>query len=259
MSTPKDAWNPAQYQKFQAERSAPFFDLLNLVESSSFETVIDLGCGSGELTKALHRHVSAAKTLGLDSSAAMLAKSKPHAGGGLSFAQGDINIFAANAEYDLIFSNAAIQWCDSHERLLKNFFEALKPRGQLAIQLPSNHGYPTHTVATKLAEEAPYQRLVRQRPRNIVLPLEIYAQMLFKLGFEKQLVMEKVYPHVLSSRSDVIEWVKGTLLTHYQSQLDEQTFSRFLEDYKKRLFAVLPDDTPFFYPFKRVFLWARKP
>src|SRR5581483_9549779 len=102
-----DNWNPAQYERFRDERSQPFFDLLALVEARPQMRVVDLGCGTGEWTRALHQRLSATETLGLDSSAAMLAKTQQFADDGLRFEQGDIAEFAAAGEYDLVFSNAA--------------------------------------------------------------------------------------------------------------------------------------------------------
>ena len=71
-----DAWDPGQYLKFGAQRAQPFFDLLALVDPVPGGEVVDLGCGTGELTARLHAHTGARHTLGIDSSAAMLADAR---------------------------------------------------------------------------------------------------------------------------------------------------------------------------------------
>ena len=68
-------WNPAQYERFRDERARPFFDLLDLVQPRPELRVVDLGCGTGELTRELHEQLSARETIGIDNSPAMLAKS----------------------------------------------------------------------------------------------------------------------------------------------------------------------------------------
>ncbi len=68
------AWNPEVYDQFKEERSAPFFDLLKLVESRTEISVIDLGCGTGELTSKLLDYLEDSKVLGIDSSEEMLEK-----------------------------------------------------------------------------------------------------------------------------------------------------------------------------------------
>src|SRR4051812_6715169 len=104
----KDGWQPDQYAKFEAERSKPFYDLMAGVgELSTGARVLDLGCGSGELTAVLHRKTKAAETLGVELSAAMLAKTasllSDPANRGLRFQSGDLSTFTDSAGFDLVF------------------------------------------------------------------------------------------------------------------------------------------------------------
>src|SRR5512143_2258714 len=100
-----DTWNPTQYNRFQHERRQPGLDLIALLRPRPQARVVDLGCGTGELTRLLHDRLGARETVGLDSSASMLAKSAAHATAGLRFASGDIADFAAEGTWDVIFSN----------------------------------------------------------------------------------------------------------------------------------------------------------
>ena len=54
-ASPSSDWNPEQYGRFRDERARPFFDLLDLVQPQRGMRVIDIGCGTGELTRELHR------------------------------------------------------------------------------------------------------------------------------------------------------------------------------------------------------------
>ena len=56
----QDVWNPSQYDRFRDERSQPFFDVLGFVRPRPKMRVVDLGCGTGELTRALHHRLEAA-------------------------------------------------------------------------------------------------------------------------------------------------------------------------------------------------------
>jgi trans-aconitate 2-methyltransferase len=254
-----DTWDPAQYERFQQERAAPFFDLLALVEPCPGGRVVDLGCGTGELTRALHERTAAASTLGIDSSRAMLAKSAPHAGDGLAFAQGDIADWATAEPVDVVFSNAALHWVDDHEALFARLTDALAPRGQLAVQVPANHDHPSHLVAERVAAEEPFRSAlggyIRRAP---VLAPERYAQLLHRLGYTSQHVRLQVYLHVLPGPGAVVEWVKGTLLTDYRRRLSEDGYEAFVARYAELLVAELPDQRPFPFPFKRVLLRARR-
>jgi trans-aconitate 2-methyltransferase len=253
----KDSWSPAQYEKFKAQRSQPFFDLMNMLEKTPSPRVIDLGCGTGELTAELHRYLDANETLGVDSSEEMLNKAKAFATANLHFENANIQNWSQPESYDVIFSNAAVQWCTDHKKIFGALKTSLKKNGQLAIQMPMNHDYPTHTLATKMTGEEPWKSKLGVYEKNNLLKAEDYAELLFKLGFKEQKVLLRVYDHELESREGVIEWVKGTLLTYFKSRLSEKDYETFLTNYKQRLFEILPDDKPFFYPFKRVLIWAK--
>src|SRR5205823_2262749 len=133
--------------------SRPFFDLLALVRPLPGGRAVDLGCGTGELTRVLHRKVEAAETLGLDSSAEMLARSEPFAGGGVRFTRGDIGSFADERAWDLVFSNAALHWVSDHPGLFTRLCRGLRDGGELAIQVPANHDHLSHRVARAVAAE----------------------------------------------------------------------------------------------------------
>ncbi|MBX3042002.1 MAG: methyltransferase domain-containing protein [Bdellovibrionaceae bacterium] len=195
-----------------------------------------------------------------DSSEKMLESARLHEQGSLKFMNGDIASWREPARFDVIFSNAALQWCPGHEELFSRLKESLRPGGQIAIQMPMNHDYATHLLATSMSAEEPWNSLLHgetyDKSQHILKP-EDYAALLFRLGFRDQQVLQRVYGHQLESREDVIEWVKGSLLTYFQKRLSKDDYERFLGDYRYRLFERLRDEKPFFYPFKRIFIWAR--
>jgi trans-aconitate 2-methyltransferase len=109
-------WDPNQYHKFQAERSAPFFDLLRLVEVRPNLKVVDLGCGTGELTQKLVNALPNSDVTGIDSSRRCCKRPPSLVRPGLGFEQGDQS--QLTGEWDLIFSNAALQWSEYHSELI---------------------------------------------------------------------------------------------------------------------------------------------
>ena len=62
---------------------------------------------------------------------------------------------------------------------------------------------------------------------------------------------------MLESPDAVVEWVRGTLLTDYESRMPEAMYREFVARYRERLNAALGDQRPYFYPFKRILLWGR--
>ena len=260
-----DTWNPDQYARFRDERSRPFYELMALVRRKDGMRAIDLGCGTGELTRDLHRHVGGGETVGLDSSPAMLSKAVSVAGDGLRFVEGDVWEFARGAvesgtRYDLIFSNAALQWVEDHPALITHLAGRLAEGGQLAVQVPANEDHASHVSAREVAQEEPFRTALGGHVRRFpLLTPEGYAELLDSLGFAEQQVRLQVFGHHLSGREDVVEWVKGTLLTDYQKRLPPELWERFLARYRETLLPRLKDERPYFYAFKRILFWGMKP
>jgi trans-aconitate 2-methyltransferase len=260
--TPIEGWNPDQYERFHAERRQPFDDLLALCTPVPGGRVVDLGCGTGNLTAELHQRMQAAETVGIDSSEAMLERAQKNHGevGGLTFAPGNIETWLGEG-LDLVFANASFQWVDDHLNLLARMRTALGPGGQLAFQVPSNYRHPSHLLARQVANEAPFiDALEEDAPEDrgrFVLSPEIYADLLYELGARRQVVRMQVYGHELTSTVDVVEWVMGTLLTPYRTRLSPELFTAFIERYRERLLEELGDREPYFYGFRRILCWAR--
>jgi trans-aconitate 2-methyltransferase len=260
-SAPANQWDPDQYERFRAERSRPFWDLAALVQPCPDGRVVDLGCGTGELTKELHAVLGASETVGIDSSTTMLERAQRFAGGGLQFEEGDIATWEP-APYDVVFSNAALHWLPDHRRLLARLTRAMPVGTQLAVQVPANTDHPSHAVGMEIAGEAPFVDVFADDPppdpATRVLSPEEYAELLDQLGFGEQHVRLQVYVHHLDSSADVVEWVKGTHLTYFRTRLTDELYDLFVERYRRRLLDVIGEREPYLYTFKRILFWGRR-
>jgi trans-aconitate 2-methyltransferase len=248
-------WDPDRYHQFSKERSAPFDDLCALIQVRAGMRVIDLGCGSGELTLQLAERLPASQVLGIDSSPEMLERARPLERPGLRFAYGRIE--AATGKWDLVFSNAAIQWVNDHPILIPRLLALLDHGGQIAVQLPSNHHHPTHTLILEIAGQEPFRSALGgwlRRPP--VLPAEAYAELLYQNGAQEITVFEKIYPHILANADALADWTSGTALVPYFERLGSDLSENFLIRYRQRLNEIWPN-SPVFYPFKRLFFTAR--
>lgn len=251
------AWNAATYNKFKTERAAPFYDLLALVAVRPDLTVVDLGCGTGELTRELAEALPGAQVLGINSSPEMLRGADAFAGERVSFRQRTIEEQAADpATWDVIFSNAALQWAENHAQLLPQLIGRLRPGGQLAVQVPAQPHNATNVLLNELAAEEPFATAMGgYRGRSAVLEPETYAQLLVEQGGRDLTVYEKIYPLVLPAAANVLEWVAGTALLPFTERLTGSLQAEFVAEYGWRLQARFPR-TPVFYPFKRILMAA---
>jgi trans-aconitate 2-methyltransferase len=254
-------WDAAQYLRFAGERMRPAVDLLHRIPAElAPRRVIDLGCGTGEITLALKARWPQAEVTGLDSSAAMLEKARG-LGGEVAWLQADIAGWSSAQPFDLIFSNAALQWLDGHEALFPRLLAALAPRGVLAVQMPRNFAAPSHRLMRETAADGPWrERLSGVLRTEPVLPPERYYDLLAPLAAELDL-WETEYLHVLGGETPVLDWVKGTGLRPLLDALtDADERAAFTARYQERLARAYPrrSDGRTLFPFRRLFLVAKR-
>jgi len=258
-------WDPEQYRQFAAERAQPFHDLLALIVPGTIVRAVDLGCGPGELTALASRQLGVGQMVGIDNSPAMLDEARRHSSAQVRFEFGDIADWTSKSDVDLVLAAASLHWVPDHRQVIARWVSALRPGGQLAIQVPANAHMPSHVVARQLAERSPYRELFGADGPPIdpvqayVLEPEEYARILYDLGFEHQHVRLQVYPHVLPSTRHVVEWVRGTALTRFEKRLEPEAFAAFVADYERELLTVLGEHEPHFFPFRRILMWGRLP
>ena len=250
-------WNPGRYHQFQSERFAPFDDLFSLIKIREGMRVVDLGCGTGELTRRLADKLPGSEVVGIDSSTEMLKRAREQERDGLRFELGSIE--KVEGKWNLVFSHAAIHWIDDHHSLIPRLFSLVSPGGQLAVQLPSNHGHATHTLIREIAGEEPFQSALAGWHRSApVLSITDYAELLHESGGQEITVFEKIYASLLENSDALAEWTSGTTLVPYFERLPEKLHEPFMDRYRERLGLLYPS-IPVFYPFRRILFAVTRP
>ena len=252
-------WDPTQYEKFAAQRAQPFHDLMSLVDFEPGMRIVDLGCGTGELTALLRDRSRGSAVVGVDSSPAMIERARRREGEDLRCALADLGSYGEPGSYDLVFSNAALHWLDDHATLVGKLMRLARPGGQIAWQLPSNHRHPAHAlITTELVSREPFRTMlggfVRRSP---VLEVDEYARVLYAQGAEGIVAMERVYLHELESVSEVVQWTRATTLLPYLERLPAAAQEEFLGRYDELLTQRWGEQRPYGYTFRRILLRAR--
>jgi len=252
------AWNPRQYERFQAARLRPGLDLMAALPSLQPERVVDLGCGTGVLTRRLADLHPMAQVIGLDSSTAMLARAAREPSR-VTWEAGDIARWHPPGPVDLIFSNAALHWLPGHDGLFARLIGALTPGGVLAVQMPRNFASPSHRLLRETAAEgvwaARLNGIFREEP---VHPPEWYWRCLAPLCGHVE-IWETDYLHALDGPDPVLEWVKGTALLPVMEALRGAELDGFLAAYAARLRDAYPPEPSgiTLFPFRRLFVIAQ--
>lgn len=255
MSAPH-AWDPAQYLKFSDHRLRPAVDLIARIPPRGYAQVWDLGCGPGNVTKLLTDRWPGARVCGLDSSAAMLAKARAERA--IEWIEGDIATWSPPTAPDLVFSNATLHWLPDHAALFRRLFAALASDGVLAVQMPRNHGAPSHTALRAVAENGPWaKRLAPVLEQNRVDEPADYYDWLAPATASLD-IWECEYLHVLRGDNPVVEWTRGSALKPFLDALDPTDARRFENEYAAQIAAAYPPrpDGSTLFPFRRLFIVA---
>jgi len=255
-------WQPGQYERFKAQRAQPFWDLVALLDvTRPIERAADLGCGTAELTDELGRRLRIADLLGLDNSPNMLTEASARRRPGLEILEADIGVWTDEPSFDLVIANAALHWIPDHATVLERWIAALRPGGQLAVQVPANDDHASHLASATVAEREPFRSAMGGVPpadpvaANVLRP-ERYSEILYRLGVEDPVVRLQVYPHVFPSTDDVVEWTRGSSLTRFFKALPDDLHEPFVDAYRLELMARVGRHEPYLYTFKRILMWG---
>jgi trans-aconitate 2-methyltransferase len=255
------SWDAALYGRYAGERMRPALDLLKRLPADIRPTrIIDLGCGTGEITKALKEHWPDAEVIGLDNAAPMLDKARDLRSE-IAWVDADIAAWNPERPFDLVFSNAALHWLDGHEVLFARLMQAISEGGLLAAQMPRNFEAASHRLMRETAEEEPWRYRLRPLLRaEPVMPPARYYDLLAPLATDLD-IWETEYLHILEGDTPVLDWVRGSGLRPILDALtDSDERARFIARYQEKLAKAYPrrDDGRTLFPFRRLFLIARR-
>ena len=252
-------WDPDRYLTYADERGRPFVELMARVGAEAPASVVDLGCGPGNLTSLLRERWPDADISGLDSSREMIEQARS-AEPSITFEVADLRGWAAAGDpVDVLISNATLQWVPDHLDLLPSLVGRVRPGGWLALQVPGNFEEPSHTIRRDLAAEASYA----EHTRDVAVPSShdpvVYLEALAGLGCTVD-AWETTYLHVLTGPDPVFAWVSGTGARPTLQALPDDLRPAFEDEFRRRLRAAYPErDGRVVLPFRRVFAVAQVP
>jgi trans-aconitate 2-methyltransferase len=250
-------WDPDRYLTYADERGRPFVELVARVGAASPETVVDLGCGPGNLTALLRERWPAADIRGLDSSPEMIDQA--HAvDPSIAFEVADLRTWASEGDpVDVLVSNATLQWVPDHLDLLPALVDRVTPGGWFAFQVPGNFEEPSHAIRRDLAAEAPYAAHLDAVAVPSSHDPAVYLEALAALDCTVD-AWETTYLHVLTGPDPVFTWVSGTGARPTLQALPDEVRPAFEKEFRRRLRAAYPErDGRVVLPFRRIFVVAQ--
>lgn len=215
-------WNPDLYLKFQQERTQPSIDLVNRIEIEDPSTIIDIGCGPGNSTAVLSKRWPKGRVVGLDSSAEMIEKARsgfPDR----EWILGDVRDLTASERYDLVYSNAAIQWIPDHEGLVPTLLAIVKPGGALAVQVPMYDGMPIRRVIAEVAGQDRWREKTAGAGSLMFFHDSSFYYDLLATACDRISLWETAYLHEMESHEMIVEMLRSTGMRPYLERLDGET------------------------------------
>lgn len=253
-------WSSEQYLKFVGERTQPAVDLAGRINPDGCRRVLDIGCGPGNSTRVLAEMFPMARVIGADNSEDMLKKAR-ELNPMLEFVYFDAcgDFTSVGGEFDLVFSNACIQWIPNHAELLKKMMGLLHVGGTLAVQTPINYEEPIHIIIEKTAASEKWSGKIKSgRVFYNMTPSE-HFDVLSEIATDFSM-WQTTYMHRMPSHESIMEWYKGTGLRPYLSQLNESDAAEFENDVFEEVRKAYPKQAngEIIFRFPRFFFTAVK-
>lgn len=252
-------WDPSEYLKFKDERTRPSIDLVSRINIFSPETVIDIGCGPGNSTEVLKKRWPGCTITGIDNSPEMIEKAKQDFPDQKWHIQ-DASCIDSNTKYDVVFSNAAIQWIPDHEKLVPDFLQLVRANGALAIQTPLFNGMPVRNIIDDTFKDVTGKDDFNINNIFTFHDAQFYYDLLANI-VERLEMWETSYIHIMDSHKKIIEMIRSTGMKPYLESIDDiDTKLEFEKNILNRTEAVYKTEKngKVLFPFRRLFFIAYK-
>ncbi|MCD8390336.1 MAG: methyltransferase domain-containing protein [Firmicutes bacterium] len=241
--------------KFKKLRTQPAKDLAARITNVP-QTAVDIGCGPGNSTRILRDVFPEAAILGIDSSPNMIERAERE-NPDLSFRLCEAT--ELREKYDLVFSNACLQWIPNHETLIPSLMEKLTDGGTFAAQMPMNSEEPLYRLIDEIVSESEWGFENMRLPNNRTLTVRKYYDILSYCSSAFD-IWETKYYHILPNCHALVEWVKGTKLRPYLDFLGEKRGAELEREIEERAKPLYPPTTDgnIMFGFRRLFIIAHK-
>ena len=252
-------WNAEQYLKFKNQRTQPAVDLAKRVMEYKPNSILDVGCGPGNSTSVLNNIFTNARILGVDNSETMIQKASQ------TYPDIDFKLCDVTSEldkmdnYDVIFSNACLQWIPDHKNFIPKLMNKLNPGGVLAVQIPMNGQETLFRIMNEVVQDSKWGFSESNTETNGTLQPEEYFDIL-SLCSSNFDIWETVYYHNMPNVQAMVEWVKGTRLRPYLNALDAdaaEELEKEITDLAEKAYHT-QENGEIIFKFRRFFFTAVK-
>lgn len=197
-------WNATLYDNKHSFVAKYGEDVLGWLAPQKDEHILDVGCGTGTLTKKIAE--SGAVVTGIDASPDMIAKAK-EAYNNIVFFVKDATDFSFDEQFDAVFSNATFHWIKDQQQLLQCIYNNLKQGGRLVYEMGAKHNVESiHNAVKKVLTEEGFEANTKIEVNYFASAGE-HASMLEKIGFTISNIIQFDRPTELVGEDGIKNWI----------------------------------------------------
>jgi trans-aconitate 2-methyltransferase len=219
------------------------------------ESILDLGCGDGVLTAELAARVPQGRVLGIDGSPGMIETAGRLACDNLRFQLLDINAIDFAAEFDVVFSNAALHWVKDHTRLLAAVHRSLRPGGRIRFNF-AGEGNCAHfnKVVPAVCRDGRFARYFEGVEWPWYMPgLAEYEPLVRQAGFADARIWLENADRFFRNADEMTAWIDQPSLVPFLARIAEPDKQAFRDEVVYRMVAMsLQPDGGCFETFRRI-------
>ncbi|MDR2887089.1 MAG: methyltransferase domain-containing protein, partial [Bacteroidales bacterium] len=199
-----------QYKKASKHQKEWGNTIISRLKLTGAETVLDLGCGDGVLTKQLSELVPNGKVLGIVGSEGMIKAAKTLFSNNLTFEKMDINDMGFENEFDFIFSNATFHWIKDHKKLINNCHTALKKNGFIRFNFAGNGNCSNFfAVINDVIKHEKYKKYFIAFEWPWYMPsVEEYREKILECNFSNIEIWEENADRYFDNQEEMSKWIE---------------------------------------------------
>lgn len=241
------SWNAEDYERHSRAQQVWARELIAKLQLTGSEAVLDLGCGDGKVTAEIAAAVKQGSVIGVDSSPAMIdlasrrypSNQLPN----LGFQLMDATALDFNADFDVVFSNAALHWVRGHRPVVEGLYHSLRPGGRILLQMGGKgNAVDILAVLDEVIAEAQWQAYFTDFdfPYGFY-DTDEYMELLTDAGFTARRIELIPKDMVHEGRVGLEGWIRTTWLP-YTQRLPDQCRDAFVAEIASRYLDRVPID-----------------
>jgi trans-aconitate 2-methyltransferase len=232
-------WNAELYRERSSLQQTMATEVLQALEVTGSERVLDVGCGDGRITSEIAHRLPEGYVVGVDASSNMIDLASRKTGPNLRFEVADARSLPFNHEFDLVVSFNALHWIREQDLALSSIHKSLKPDGTAHLRLvPMGARKSIETVLEETRTSPAWSEYFCEfRDPYLRLTEEEYCSVAQKSGFGIERVQTESKAWDFGTRAEFFAFSSVTMV-EWTRQLPESLRPRFIGDVLDRYQAV---------------------